>query len=201
MITYQPHQLYLILNYVTKAGHYFEPLEVLAYHGHQVVYGELRQDAVRVWHSSIELPEQPTAFAVPNVTDKRGLAAMAMLISETHGDQGTGRLFGQLRIYPRQVSSDLQAHPIKRLLTATENPATPHPDHVVMTIGQDIAAMWKGTRYIEGWVGKNPNRQGLLRCGIRTLDLYEDIIRLGQLPTWFVNQRRDYLNRLQGRYN
>ena len=40
MIAYRLGQLYLIRNYITKAGTYFEPREVLGYNGHIILFGE-----------------------------------------------------------------------------------------------------------------------------------------------------------------
>lgn len=190
MISYHLGRLYLIRHYITKAGPYFEPREILSYQGHTILYGEVRNYAIRIYRGSQEIDGKPVAFPQLNFerSGKRGLAVMALVIKETGGDQGTGRMFGQLRVSELRSDTDAQTQAIKGILDVEEEP--------LFSTGKQCAEMWGGTPYKGGWTGQTVNRDGLIRAAQRLVDLYEDTLKLGRLPVWFRDQRRAYLNRL-----
>ena len=190
MIQYRLGQLYLIRNYITMAGTYFEPLEILGYHGHTILFGEVSPYQVRIYRGPLESAGKPVAFPQLNLerSGRHGLATMAMLIKETGGDDGTGRLFGQWRVSLLRQRADAQTQAVKGVLDAEEEP--------LFSTGKGCATMWGGTPYKEGWTGRTVNRDGLIRAAQWLVDLYEDVLRLGRLPSWFQDQRRSYLNKL-----
>ena len=190
MIAYRLGQLYLIRNYITTAGTYFEPREILGYNGHTILFGEVGAYQTRIYRGDQEYVGKPVAFPQLNVgrTGKRGLAVMAMLIKETGGDEGTGRLFGQWRVSELRPGHDAQVQAVKGVVDVEEEP--------LFSTGKQCAEMWGGTPYKEGWTGRTVNRDGLIRAARRLVDLYEDVLKRGQLPAWFRDQRRTYLNRL-----
>lgn len=192
MINYRLGQLYLIRNCVTNAGTYFEPREILGYQGHLILFGEVGAYQIRIHRGGQEYVGKPVAFPQLNLerSGKRGVATMAMLLKETGGDQGTGRLFGQLRVSELRPGHDAQVKPAKGV-DIEEEP--------LFSTGKQCGEMWGGTSYKEGWTGRTVNRDGLIRAAQHLVDLFEDVIRQGRLPGWFRDQRRAYLNRLNSR--
>ena len=190
MINYRLGHLYLIRHFVTRAGTYFEPREILGYQGHTILYGETRGYPIRIYRGPQEIDGRPVAYPQLNLqrTGRFGLAVMALVIKETGGDQGTGRIFGQLRVSELRSGTDPQSAPVKGATGVEEEP--------LFSTGKECAEMWGGTPYKEGWTGKWVNRDGLIQAAQRLVDLYEDTLRLGGLPMWFTGQRRTYLNRL-----
>lgn len=190
MINYRVGHLYLIRNFVTRAGAYFEPLEMLGYQGHTILFGEVRPYQVRTYRGPLESVGKPVAFPQLNLerTGKLGLAAMAVAIKETGGDDGTGRLFGQWRVSELLPGHDAQTQAVKDVLDTEEEP--------LFTTNKQCAEMWGGTPYKEGWAGRSVNRDGLILAARCLVDLYEDVLRLGRLPVWFTDQRRAHLNKL-----
>lgn len=190
MLSYRLGQLYMIRNYITKAGAYFEPREILPYHGHTILFGEVRPYMVRIYRGPLEFDGRPSCFPQLNLerTGRLGVATMAMLIKETGGDDGTGRLFGQWRVSELRAGTDMQTQAVKGVLDNEEEP--------LFTFGKQCAEMWGGIPYKEGWTGKTVNRDGMVRSAQRLVDLYEETLKLRRLPFWFTDQRRAHLNRL-----
>ena len=189
MITYRVGGVYLLRNYITKAGRYFEPTEILPFGAHNVLYGEQRPYQIRTYRGISEFAAVPAAFPVVNFAQdgKRGAAALAMAIRVTGGDSGTRRPWGQWRI--SECRGDQQAAAVKG---EDEGEAEPLYD-----IGRDVAEMWRGVRYVEGWAGRTPNRDGMVYAACQSLRLYQDILREGQVPQWFKAQREIYRSRAQ----
>ena len=190
MINYRLGQTYLMRNCITNAGAYFEPREILEYQGHTILFGEVGAYQIRIYRGDQEYAGRPAAFPQLNLerTGKLGLAAMAMLIKETGGDEGTGRLFGQWRVSELRPGGDAQVQAVKGVIDVEEEP--------LFQTGKQCAEMWGATPYKEGWTGRTVNRDGLIRAAQRLVDLYEDTLKLGRLPIWFRDQRRTYLNHL-----
>ena len=186
MILYRLGHLYLIRNCVTNAGTYFSPREILGYHGHTLLFGEVRAYRIRIYRGPQELDGRPAAFPQLSLerTGKLGLAVMAMLIKETGGDEGTGRIFGQWRVSALRSDTDAQTQAVKGVLDIEEEP--------LFSTGKQCAEMWGGTPYREGWTGRSVNRDGLVCAAHRLVDLYEDVLRIRRLPRWFTDQRRAY---------
>lgn len=189
MLTYRLGQLYLIRNFVTNAGTYFEPREILPYQGHTILFGEVGAYQIRIYRGDQEYVGKPVSFPQLNLerSGKLGLAAMAMLIKETGGDEGTGRLFGQWRVSELRPGHDAQVGPVKGV-DIEEEP--------LFSTGKQCGEMWGGTPYKEGWTGRTVNRDGLIRAAQRLVDLFEEALKWGRLPGWFRDQRRAYLNKL-----
>lgn len=190
MISYRLGHLYLIRNYITRAGAYFEPREILPYQGHTILFGEVRPYQIRIYRGPLEFDGKPVAFPQLSLerSGRHGLAVMAMLIKETGGDDGSGRPFGQWRVSELYPESDAQVLAIKGVLDSEEEP--------LFSTGKQCAEMWNGTPYKTGWTGRTVNRDGLVKAAQRLVDLFEQTLKLGRLPFWFIDQRRAYLNKL-----
>lgn len=191
MVVYKQDGLYLIRNSVTGQGTYFEVREMLPYMGHKILYGETRSHQTRIFRGIGEWDGKPTCFPVPNFeqTGRVGLAAMACCIRATGGDEGSGRVLGQWLI-SELGQHDQQSQFVK---LGTESPLD---EDSVFTFGKWWADVCGGTPWVEGWTGKTVNRDGLIRCARQTMDIYNDVLRLGKLPEWFLHQRRDHFNRM-----
>jgi hypothetical protein len=144
---------------------------------------------IRIYRGPLEYTGKPVAFPQLNLerSGKLGLATMGLLIKETGGDDGTGRLFGQWRVSELGPGHDAQVGPVKGV-NIEEEP--------LFTTGKICAEMWRGTPYKEGWTGRTVNRDGLVRAAQRLVALFEATLALGRLPIWFTDQRRAYLNSL-----
>ena len=57
--------------------------------------------------------------------------------------------------------------------------------------------MFGGTNFVEGLAGRTPNRDGLIGCSRKMLDLFDDTVRLGHMPEWFAYERQDMAQRMQ----
>ena len=189
MINYRLGQLYLIRNMITKAGAYFAPREIMDYHGHKILFGEVGPYQIRIYRGDQVFTGKPVAFPQLNLerSGKVGVATMAMLIKETGGDEGTGRLFGQWRVSELGPGHDALVGPVKGADTEEEP---------LFTTGKQCAEMWGGTLYKEGWAGRTVNRDGLILTAQRLVTLFEEALALGRVPAWFRDQRRAHLNRL-----
>lgn len=192
MIHYLLGQVYLIRHYVTNEGAYFQPREIADYHGHLILFGEVGDYQIRIYRGDLEFAGKPVAYPQLNLerSGRLGVATMAMLLKETGGDSGTGRLLGQWRVSELSPGHDAQVGPVKGV-EIEEEP--------LFTTGKTCAEMWHGTPYKEGWTGRTVNRDGLIQAAQRLVDLFEDTLRLGHLPGWFRDQRRAYLNLLNTR--
>ena len=190
MISYRLGQIYLIRNYVTQAGTYFEPREILPYQGHTILFGEVGAYQIRIYRGGQEYVGKPVAFPQLNLerSGRLGLAVMAMLIKETGGDEGTGRPFGQWRLSELRPGHDAQVQAVKGVIGLEEEP--------LFSTGKQCGEMWGGMPYKEGWTGRTVNRDGLIRAAQRLVDLFEETLKLGRLPVWYRDQKRAYLNRL-----
>lgn len=192
LISYQTGSLYLIRNFVTGEGTYFEPYEVIDRPGGQVVYGATRRHGILVARGADTFDGKPTVFPVPTITSKEGIAALAMCIAETGGDDGTKRLCGQLLISRLPEGADELTRPYK---------GAPHQgvdEDPVYASNKQLAEYYRATPFVGAWEHGRPNRDGLVAFGIRMLELWTDVLRLGELPEWFRDDRRAMFTAAQG---
>ena len=183
MIKYERGRLYLLRNTETCAGSYFRPLEVIPYNGHTVLYGELRSYEFRILQGPVAVRSKPTGYSQPTMEryGQRGWDALALLIKKASGAEGASGLYGRLRVSALPPGRDPQVAPIKH----PEGPEEP-----LYAPGRVEAGIFGGQNWKESWEGRTPNRDGLIYCSRRMLDLFDDTVRLGQLPLWFIDAQR-----------
>lgn len=180
MISYQPNNLYLLRNAQTRAGTYFRPCEVLPYNGHTVVWGELLEYEIRIGKGPIGVRSKPTGYGQPNLEryGPQSQGILEMLVRKYGGNSG------QLRNYVSALppGRDPQTVAVKH---------AEGPEELLYALGRIESDLFQGRSWKESWEGRTPNRDGVLHCARRSLDLFDDTVRLGHVPQWFVNARRE----------
>jgi len=61
------------------------------------------------------------------------------------------------------------------------------PEEHLYTPGRVEADIFHGRNWRESWEGRTPNRDGVIFCSRKMLDLFDDTVRLGHIPAWFDN--------------
>lgn len=180
MIKYQVGHLYLLRNSQTLAGSYFRPAEVIPYNGHQVLWGELLSYEIRIGKGPIAVRTKPTGFGQPNLEryGEQAQGVLEMLVRRFGGNSG------QLRNYVSVLppGRDPQVGTVKH---------GDGPEELLYALGRIEAEMLGGQNWKENWEGRTPNRDGVILCARRSLDLFDDTVRLGRVPQWFLNARQD----------
>ena len=179
MIKYQPHNLYLIRNSATNAGSYFKPFEVISYNGHAVVWGEYLQYEIRIGVGPIWVRGKPTGFGQPYL-ERYGPDAQVLLELLVRRYGGNSN---QLRNYVSALppGRDPQTAAVKR---------PEGPEELLYALGRIETDLLGGRNWKESWEGRTPNRDGVIHCARRALDLFDDTVRLGHVPQWFIHLRR-----------
>lgn len=159
------HAVYLIRNWETRQGAYFEAFEVLEYQGQYIVYGEVRKDAVRVFRGLFPTPEKPVAFVVfPNARESESLK-----VTDICGGDALGI---------SEVTVGLTVGNIKPLQAE---------ELFLVNCNTALARVWGGTPWLTA--PKRPNRDGLVHKCTRQIDLYLHWKRTGEWPAWFYEDR------------
>jgi len=185
MLDYKIGRLYLVRNTVTGAGSYFRPAEVIPYLGHKVMYGEVLSYEIRLGRGPHEIKSKPHGYGQPNVDHygQRGWEVLKDLISKIGGEEQAHGEYGRLRVSELPTDRDPQTQPVKY----PEGPEEP-----LYSPGGVVARIFGGTNYIQSADEREitPNRDGLIWCSRRMLDLFDDTMRLGHIPAWFDNAHR-----------
>lgn len=192
----------LLRNYVTLEGTYFDVREIVPVGNHAIVCGEMRAYGIKIYRGSYDYTSRPGAFAIVDTgrDGKLGLAALAACIHETDGAGGIDAKtdpFGRWRY-------SLPSAGMSRITQCRKGPHPGEVEYPLYALSRPLAAAWGGTFFQEtwhpeckGWGGEacpralhTPNRDGLVRCYRNAIILYEDILKSGVLPSWFVEDMR-----------
>ena len=190
MMDYIVGQHYLLRNDVTFEGQYFLCREVLPYQGHRIVLGENLGRKTRTNRGTKDWEGRPTCIPVPSYEigrgEELGEVALAAVIGETGGDQGTGRYLGQTKISLLPEGAD----PLSR---AVKVPAPGAAEDPVLMANRSLATFWGGSPFKSGHWERPPghelNREGMIRCARKLLNLYDDLLHTGVVPAWFRYER------------
>ena len=181
MISYRTGQLYLLRNSQTKAGSYFRPLEVIPYNGHVIMYGERNSYEIRIGQGPIAVRSAPVGYGQPNLEryGPQSQQVLEMLIRRFGGSEG------------ENLRNWVSALPPGRdpQVAAVKHPEG--PEELLYSFGRVQADIFNGRNWQESWEGRTPNRDGILYKARKSLDLFDDTVRLGHVPAWFENANRD----------
>ena len=181
MIQYRTGQLYLIRNVATTAGSYFRPIDCFPYNGHVVMYGELMSYEFRLAAGPTAVRAKPTGYGQPNLEryGPQSLAVLEMLVKRFGGSEGANL---RLQVSALPPGRDPQTAAVKH---------AEGPEELLYGLGRIETDLLGGRSWKESWEGRTPNRDGILWAARRSLDLFDDTVRLGRVPEWFNHARQE----------
>jgi hypothetical protein len=183
VIDFKAGSRYLIRDYVTLQGALMECQEVLPHRGHYVVYGRYGERKIKTYKSVTEFAGRPVCFPQLRVTGERGEAVTRAVIRATRGTpDADARPLGNIRI-SAWSSPDIPQSAAK---------VNESLEETVISSNQVLFTFWGGSPYKGGWwtspPGHETNRDGMVLAVRKVIDLAEDYLASGIIPSWFIEE-------------